>query len=156
MIEKEFIPYQEALELKELGFDEPSIAYYLIPEIERTGEINLHYCSRGKEILRNNDWSWVYQNFPSFRRYLKPEHCYMYSTNSSKLLVSAPLFQQTFRWFRDKHELYGRVEYLKEYKAYYYVIDVKYQFEIGMHDVEQHYDDAELNCLRKLIEIVKQ
>ena len=27
-LEKEFVPYQESLELKELGFDEPCIAIY--------------------------------------------------------------------------------------------------------------------------------
>lgn len=29
-----FVPYEESLELKELSFDEPCFAYYLIPEIE--------------------------------------------------------------------------------------------------------------------------
>jgi hypothetical protein len=27
-LEKEFVPYQESLELKELGFDEPCLMYY--------------------------------------------------------------------------------------------------------------------------------
>jgi hypothetical protein len=165
---KEFIPYAEALVLKELGFDEPCFGYYVIPEIQRTGEIILHYCSRGKEILKNNDWSWVYANFPSFRRYLKPEHCYRYSTNSSKLLVSAPLYQQAFRWFREKYSLV--IQYIpREIDDSEGQSIIHHKYKISEYDswrggrrntveteLNEDYEEAELECLKKLINICKK
>ena len=172
-MEKEFVPYTEALELKELGFDEPCFAYYLTSEIERTGEIILHYCSRGKEILRNNDWRWVYENFPMFRKYLKSEHLYMYSTNSSKLMNSAPTFSQAFRWFREKYNLviepcvlFQRLHSTED--DHFEILEFGYriysfdQYRGGLRDKVEWdgYDNsneekAELACLDKLLEIVE-
>jgi hypothetical protein len=158
-LEKEFVPYTEALELKQLQFDEPCLAYYLLPEIERTGDILLHYCSRGKEIIRNNDWSWVYENFPAFRKYLKAEHCYTYSTNSSRLTVSAPTYSQAFRWFREKHNLEGEVHCIrfnsKRLKGYQYAITSENYQKFEQLGDYHTYEEAELACLNKLIEIVK-
>lgn len=167
---KEFVTYEQALALKELGFDEPCFAYYLLPEIERTGDILLHYCSRGKEIIRNNDWSWVYENFPSFRKYLKAEHCYTYSTNSSRLMASAQTYQQAFRWFREKHNLRisfaywnGYNDALPDYMQYKYECFVippnDSSITVRGKDNRVYFDtheEAESECLNKLIEIVKQ
>jgi len=150
---KDFIPYSEALELKQLGFDEPCLAYYLLPEIERTGDVLLHYCSRGKEIIRNNNWSWVYENFPTFRKYLKAEHCYTYSTNSSRLMVSAPTYSQAFRWFREKYGLCIVIKPIDDKK-----LDLGYNLLKNGLIMNAHltYEGAELACLKKLIELVKE
>jgi hypothetical protein len=121
---KEFIPYEQALELKELGFNEPCLARHIImTEWEKpTGQI----------ILQMVD-----------------------CLNSDKYLVKAPLYQQAFRWFREKHDLHSWVtmelgarltfcwtitgEYKgTEYKAFF-----------------KTYEEAELACLNKLIEIIK-
>lgn len=153
-----FVPYEESLQLKDLGFDEPCFAYYLISEIERTGEIILHYCSRGKEILRNNDWRWVYENFPMFRKYLKSEHLYMYSTNSSKLMISAPTFSQAFKFFRNKYGLHHEVSFDSWNKeTYSFSINQKKNKEFHYDDMTEYqsYEESELACLRKLIQIVK-
>jgi hypothetical protein len=163
---KEFVTYELALELKQLGFDEPCLAYYLLPEIERTGDVLLHYCSRGKEIIRNNNWSWVYENFPTFRKYLKAEHCYTYSTNSSRLMVSAPTYSQAFRWFREKYDLVHYIDRnddnMIEYAKSKGVIELL-KYRCGYSDGTSHpikgchtYEEAELACLKKLIEIVKE
>jgi len=154
-MDKDFTLYLEAFELKQLGFDEPCLAYYLLPEIERTGDVLLHYCSRGKEIIRNNNWSWVYENFPAFRKYLKAEHCYTYSTNSSRLMVSAPTYSQAFRWFRDNYNLLCYIR--KIGSSYWYNIDAEdgstldNEFE-GRFDT---YEEAEFACLKQLIKILK-
>jgi len=151
-LESEFIPYPLALRLKELGFDEPCIAYYSILEIQRIGEHNLHYTQRGKEILRENDWSWVYRNFPKFRKYLKAEHCYKYSTNSSKLIASAPTYSQAFRWFRENYpDLdFGFAKIYNGTNNYHYHINLEWEFFEGT------YEEAELDCIKKLIEIVEE
>jgi len=160
---KEFIPYTEALALKALGFDEPCLAYYSILEIQRIGEHNLHYTQRGKEILRENDWSWVYRNFPKFRKYLKAEHCYKYSTNSSKLIASAPTYSQCFRWFRKNFGLFSSEVYdrgldngkLPIIHSYSFRILNLNNFKDFYGDTFKTYEEAELECLKKLIEIVE-
>jgi hypothetical protein len=155
-MEKEFVPYTLALRLKALGFDEPCLAYYSILEIQRIGEHNLHYTQRGKEILRENDWSWVYRNFPKFRKYLKAEHCYKYSTNSSKLIASAPTWQSAFRWFREKYDLHHVIHQFTFKKG----TDEEYLAEVGKADDTfsecRTYEDAEVACLEKLIEIIEE
>ncbi len=66
--------------------------------------------------------------------------------------LPAPLYQQAFRWFRENHGLYTNVTRYNdddEDKFLYYIDngDIKEEFKT--------YEEAELACLRKLIEIVK-
>jgi hypothetical protein len=75
-MEKEFIPYEQALALKELGFDEPCFGYY-----EPNG--NLEYVE-----------SHIVKDFP-----------YLAKNSEWQDLVAASTFSQAFRWFRDKHNL---------------------------------------------------
>jgi hypothetical protein len=124
---KEFIPYEQALELRELGFDEPCLCRYCIVTKweEPTGEI----------LLQLSD-------------------CEL----SERNLVKAPLYQQAFRWFRDKHKLCGDVRFYERFRFHYtfFVHDIKYceQSDTMYIDYES-YEEAELACLNKLIEIVK-
>ena len=113
---KEFIPYEQALELKQLGFNEP--CYY---DYNFGGEIT-------------NKWAIG--------------------------LVPAPLYQQAFRWFREKYHLIGGVEYIGGEKPNTTWWDI---YVVGHYNVDykemsmkyQPYEEAELACLKKLIEIVK-
>jgi hypothetical protein len=125
-MEKEFVPYEQALALKELGFEEPCFFSY---------ELDYEYFNR------------AYYNHINH--------------NSHPKLVSAPLYQQAFRWFREKYNLDSFVKHL--YKStikvgYYFGIDEYKGVEFQM-DFDAWYDtyeEAELECLEKLIEIVKQ
>ena len=117
-MENEFIPYIEALELKELGFNEPCFAWY--------GSENIF------EISGN------YKN----------------STHTIGYCVSAPLYQQAFRWFRDK---YGYCSYIKEVtKGSYRFYIEKFDEKFFNSDIIKTYEEAELACLEKLISIVKE
>ena len=117
---KEFIPYEEALALKELGFNEPCFDSY-----ESKGFM-------GQKA--NNTTEWVKQN---------------------KDCCSAPLYQQAFRWFREKHNLYHDHTFLN---------DGTWDFEIsGSNDSEfngcvygKSYEEGELKCLRAMIYIVER
>lgn len=80
---KEFIPYEQALELKELGFNEPCLSSWM-----------------------ENDYIVQYQ-----KRH-KEDDTYL----------PAPLYQQAFRWFRDKYDLHYQIEYMDEVLQYGYVI----------------------------------
>ena len=88
-MEKEFIPYEQALALKELGFDEKCCAAYYK---KYDNEIGYHKVHR--------DFNFV------------------------ALTVSAPLYQQAFRWFREKYQLDSFVKhlYLSNIKVGYYFI----------------------------------
>jgi hypothetical protein len=114
-MEKEFIPYEIALKLKELGFDEPCLARYLIVTFwERvTGEIKLQMTD-----------------------------CAI----NEKYLIKAPLYQQAFRWFREKHNLHCNID-----PWGYCIFDFDHTEKTGF----ETYEEAELECLKKLIKIIK-
>ncbi len=84
MLEKEFVKYNEALALKELGFDEPCFGYY-------DGNHNLQYMYNGKP-----------EKFTEKRM----------GVSDSKWVgwISAPTYSQAFRWFRGKHKLYHEIK----------------------------------------------
>lgn len=125
---KEFIPYEQALELKELGFDERCFGWFC----PKTNKLNLYINST-------------------------------YVGNEKELIIEAPLYQQVFRWFREKHKLDSHIKHL--YKStikvgYYFNIDkengIEYNSMEGTLDdgYFKSYEEAELTCLKKLIEIV--
>jgi hypothetical protein len=77
----------------------------------------------------------------------------MYSSDSHSGQILAPLYQQAFRWFRSE---YSMDSFIKPN----IVIDVPktYQFEIDGYSGDEWYntyEEAELACLVKLIDIVK-
>jgi hypothetical protein len=73
--------------------------------------------------------------------------------------VPAPLYQQAFRWFREKHGLFAEICLWGDGIVYTSVVkhnknpDVFMASENSNHKI---YEQAQLACLRKLIEIVKE
>jgi len=106
MLDKEFVPYEEALSLKELGFDEPCFGLFI------HGNLNLIFTDK----------------------------------QFSDKVISAPLFSQAFRWFREKYDL---IYVIVKVESWFFTIN-------GCNTQEgfNTYEEAELACLRKLIEIV--
>lgn len=100
----EFIPYEEALSLKELGFDEE--------------------CMASRDI------------------------------NDGNGLIQLPLYQQAFRWFREKRQLPSWV-YTSNNQKYWYSVLKDGRMIVADYKPFKSYEEAELACLRKLIEIVK-
>ena len=121
-MEKEFLPYKESLELKELGFDEKCGACY--------------YKKFNNEIGYHK----VYRNF-----------------NFVSLTVSAPTFSQAFRFFREKYMLSGEIYIFKNIWNFD-IEDIKNSMQLYTSDITSYYtyEDAELACIRKLIEIAKE
>jgi hypothetical protein len=113
VMEKDFIPYEQALALKELGFDEHYLGFY--------------YDEKGN----------VFHNSLIL--------CYLI----------APLYQQAFRWFREKYGLNSHI-HQESRNNYSYCCGQGYSDEIGGYQDFETYEEAELACLKKLIEIVKQ
>lgn len=123
-MKKEFIPYEQALALKELGFNEPCIAIYSNANI-KTGLYTLK----------------------KYRLKLIKQ------ASQKDKGVKAPLYQQAFRWFRDEHGISGSIQI--EHDAYQWSI-----FEEGETSGlasdnwdGTDYEEAELACLEKLIEM---
>jgi hypothetical protein len=132
-MKKEFVPNEQALALKELGFDEQCLGYY---------------DTEGLKI--SSDW---YLN-PQNKNSLFPEP---HTTNNPK--ISAPLYQQAFRWFREKHNIYNIIlpsytdnKEVKDRFFYEVAIGKKLKQELEYHNT---YEEAEQACLDKLIEICK-
>ena len=122
---KEFVPYEQALALKELGFDKPCFKYY-------STEI-----SRPEETLFETRGG--------------------YEPEDSE--IPAPLLQQAFRWFREKYGLHRHICYFNDTNVWHGDI-YKIQNEGLMNNPMEltnykTYEEAELECLKKLIEIVK-
>ena len=126
---KEFVPYEQALALKELGFDEPCFGYY-------------HVCDG-------------YTKGYAFCYFNEPER---YESDSA---VLAPTFSQAFRWFREKYGLFGAPNVISyEGGRYLWFFDINSIIlplgtDLGETYDYETYEDAELECLKKLIEITK-
>jgi hypothetical protein len=117
---KEFIPYEQALALKELGFDEPCFANWIERDIRDGGGIVL-------EMWSDEDTEY---------------------TPMSMLL--APLYQQAFRWLlalANKDKLFSN-KWTISYNEDYY--------SLFLGGCNMGVFEAELECLKKLIEIVKE
>lgn len=131
-MKKEFIPYEQALALKELGFDEPCFGFY-----------------------NNADGNvWI-------------KHTVDESIKSIYIGdFEAPTFSQCFRWFREKHSLQclpmqDRIDvwwclFSKDVLSSGYLLkNGDYGHYLDEHLEFKTYEEAELECLKKLIEIVK-
>jgi len=112
-MKKEFIPYEQALALKELGLDEPCLGYYTSPD--------------GLTLEQPDG-------------------------KNGQFVYFAPLYQQAFRWFREKYKLHQIV--LADEKGKYDII-VGERISGSCLGQYETYEEAELECLKKLIEIVK-
>jgi len=117
-MEKEFIPYEQALALKQLGFDESCFMYYGEKNVLRIFTIDI------KDLITNSE--------------LPPQ----YNT--------CPTFSQAFRWFREKHGIFSSIWCFETEQKFFI------EFGFGIHKFEVvNKEEAQLECLKKLIEIVK-
>lgn len=138
---KEFVSYEMALELKELGFDEPCFTYYY----NITGKLRTNIS-----IDINNDMN--------------------YMLNKKLGITLAPTFSQAFRFFSENHGLdYSIIPYsefiennsLKLFNAviYRYYKNMNVQAEIIRIDGEiatfVNKNQLELMLLQKMIETIK-
>ena len=67
--------------------------------------------------------------------------------------ISAPTFSQAFRWFREKYQLPNWV-YTSNNKEFWYSILKDGRMIVRDYTPFNSYKEAELACLKKLIEIV--
>ena len=130
-IEKEFVPYDLALELKELGFDEKCFGFYGLSRDD--------YKTIRLSIFQN----------------LKTD--YLPDVHHLDVTCDAPLFQQTLRFFREKYMLSGEIYIFKNIWNFD-IEDINNSMQLYTSDIicYNSYEEAELECLVKLIDIVKK
>ncbi len=121
-MENEFVSYTQALALKELGFNEPCLSLYL----------DNHKKTMTSSMKGADTNSWLKEHYSGYG-------------NS----ITAPLKQQAFRWFREKHNLHPSIMY-NGIGQYDFTLKGDWSGRIW-----DTYEEAEQACLDKLIEIVK-
>ena len=140
-MKKEFVPYEQALELKQLGFDGDCFAIW-------SGFDEINFSTTDKARLYSSEF-----------RINDPQSATFYTNdfNSLSRRVSAPTFTQTFKWFREKYNLWNMIYPRDGWNYTIQEIDnIPSVFGNSYHKTEMKtYEDAELECLKKLIEIVK-
>ncbi len=81
-------------------------------------------------------------------------NCEKVAYGYSEGLNKAPTFSQAFRWFREKYNLHQNIDRIFSDEYGYTIIPGKDE-PINAFNIDS-YEEAELACLQKLIEIVKQ
>jgi hypothetical protein len=124
-IENEFVPYEQALALKELGFDKECFAYFF------------YNGAYSKWVLNVDNKEYEYSN-----------------------TIKAPTFSQAFRFFRERHKLYYDIKMIGSWDKpqYSYLVSgrtMNNPAHMWWYENKDSHEEAELACLIKLIEIVK-
>lgn len=104
-MKEQFVPYEIALKLKELGFDELCFAHYVNGDlITKTA------------ILKSSTMQYYQQNNINPSNQYKDKKC------------TAPLWQQVIDWFREKHNIHIEIELTDNTMQFYYqycIVDSK-------------------------------
>ena len=139
MLKKLFVPYEQSLALKELGFDEPCLAHWY------------------NETPTNSEGQCLVY-------YKKPWDNQKIINGVIRDYYFAPTYSQAFRWFREKYNLQVYIDFYHK-DSYFYKIKSQVGKRIsnttedvilqGTPVFPRTYEEAELACLKKLIEIVK-
>lgn len=127
VLEKDFIPYEQALDLKKLGFNRKTFASY--------------------NTVQGDKWI------------LTPDLSGQGQFTGDGGPCVAPTFSQAFRWFREKHDLIPNIHSIYTDETH---SEIEFWFWFGNYENDSDdevfygtYEEAELECLKKLIEIVK-
>lgn len=132
-MEREFVPYELAVKLKALGFDEPCFVYWVFNNVEITFSTT------------DNRSGWSMIGFTNSQM------------NKKSGLCTAPTFSQAFRWFREKHGIRSCIIDDHQQPGYTFTTGPgQYYYDTGSINGWFHnYEEAELACLTKLIKIVE-
>jgi hypothetical protein len=130
-MEKEFIPYKQALALKELGFDEPCLAFSYVKS-------EFGYIAHKVYLIDYLDDDSIVKN------------------SQEEYYYTRPTFSQAFRWFREKYDFKS---WIQEYENNTFIYEIRphvlSHYKEGEIYVYSAHEEAELACLKKLIEIVE-
>ena len=148
-LEELFIPFKEAKQLKKLGFDMQTFGVY---ENNKLGnpKVSLHISYTDNPVIPEE-----HKDRPAM---FKSDNR---NSSNPQWLISAPTYQQAFKWFREEHNLTSHIhwtvgglwDFTIEKSVPRGLLDMtptRYRVDI------ESYEEAELASLRKLIEIIKK
>ena len=123
----EFIPYKEALALKELGFDEPCFYMWNIDtkELFSSNSTDINGQPTNLDLIGNVDFT-------------------------------APLYQQAFRWFRDTYGYQHSIDIDLSLENFFTIKHRDKGMIYESKETYKLYEEAELACLKKLIKIINK
>lgn len=135
-MEKEFVPYNLALELKDLGFNEKCLGSWRQEQEEEWFD-----PIKGEDIILGSTEIFL-------REFIGTS-----DMDRSYELCKAPLWQQAFDWFREKYNLI-----CYPVPCDFNRKDTKFDFIINgnMNYRYLSYEEVKLECLKKLIELAKE
>ena len=120
-IESNFVPYQIAVDMKSIGFNEPCFGFYR--------KEKLYLCD--------------YKN-----------------VNEEKIsIISAPLYQQAFKFFKERYNFISEINVYSTSDGYSYTFKIlckKYTPYKEANNAWVTYEETELECIKKLIEMTKE
>jgi hypothetical protein len=125
-MDREFVTYEQALALKELGFDEPCFFAF-------------DNCSTPMRCsdLRTNEQKFYGVNY------------------NSSTYTSQPTYSQSFRFFREKYGILSYIEASPNNTFDYVTVSDDFEEKDYEDGPFKTYEEAEQSCLNKLIEMVK-
>jgi hypothetical protein len=125
-MDREFVTYEQALALKELGFDEPCFFAF-------------DNCSTPMRCsdLRTNEQKFYGVNY------------------NSSTYTSQPTYSQAFRFFREKYGILSYIEASPNNTFDYVTVSDDFEEKDYDDGPFKTYEEAEQSCLNKLIEMVK-
>lgn len=118
-----FIPYEQALEIKNIGFGKRCIAWY------------------DDQGLLCSDLNFGYR-----QKDMETGECV------------APLYSQVFAWFRENYDFHHYIEPINmdgKVRYEYCVVNSSDDNKEFNEDVAYEYEDAEIECLKQLINLIK-
>lgn len=131
-MEKEFVPFELSVKLKEIEFDEPCLALY-----KRDGSelATLDYIDYDRlKGSKNSELTGYWYN------------------------TAAPIWQQVFDWFREKYNLSYCVAFNGSESYYWWITECK-EFGVDVNSIDEldfeTYEEARKACLEKLIQLVE-
>ena len=97
-MKEQFVTYEIALKLKELGFNEKCLASYYTDDERNYDKGDIYDCRR--KLSSSIDFDPFKEEFDNF-----------YINSNETYYVSAPLWQQVIDWFKEKHNMYIEITY---------------------------------------------
>ena len=153
-----FLPYEESLKLKNLGFDEPCFTKFedyfnktklhpILATISLNTPYENEYNGYDQKIINDDTKRWF---FTGYKNSVK---------DHNHNILSASTFSQAFKFFREKYNLSGDV--ISQHKNMYFatILNLNTNKKQDVRNKENYgfktYEEAELECIKQLIKIVK-
>ena len=128
---KDYIPYEQAFELRKIGYDDECTMYYA------PGHPEGFYLVDATPLTNSH---WLFTADDQERR---------------KVMCTAPLYQQAFRWFREEHGWVGGIRKLSSMGNNKIVGEFYKDDDNSFIMFGETYEECELRALKYLIELFK-